>query len=309
MKIAFVKTLTDLASRDPRIILLTGDLGYMALEEFADRFPDRFFNVGVAEQNLVGLATGLAESGYIPFVYSIVPFVVLRPYEFIRNGAIQHQLSVRIVGIGGGFEYGTNGLSHYGLEDIGVLRLQPGMTVIAPADHEQASTALRATWDMPGPIYYRLGKDEKTTVPKLGGRFELGHLQILCEGTDLVFFAMGPVVSEAIEAAERLDAKGVSAGVACIAGVSPPPVDDLLGLLRCHKVAITVEAHYATGGIGSLVAEVMAERETGCRLVRCGVKNPIDGISGSVHYLYGKHGLSSEALVQTALAALEKGKP
>lgn len=306
MRTAFVKTLSDLASHDPRILLLTGDLGYMALEPFADRFADRFFNVGVAEQNLVGLATGLSEAGFIPFVYSIVPFAVLRPYEFIRNGAIQHQLTVRIVGVGGGFEYGTNGLSHYGLEDVGVLRLQPGIAIITPADHEQASTALCATWDMPGPVYYRLGKDDKTTVPELGGRFELGRLQILREGSELVFISMGNVVGEVIKAGELLAAQGVSVGVVGIASVSPPPVDDLLRLLRCHKVAITVEAHYTTGGIGSLVAEVIAEWSVPCRLVRCGVKSPIDGISGSTHYLYQRHGLSSEALVQTALAALAK---
>lgn len=280
----------------------------MALEPFADRFPNRFFNVGVAEQNLVGLATGLSEAGFIPFVYSIVPFAILRPYEFIRNGAIQHQFKVRIVGIGGGFEYGTNGLSHYGLEDVGVLRLQPGIAIIAPADHKQASAALLATWDMPGPVYYRLGKDDKTTVPGLDGRFELGHLQILREGTDLIFVSMGNVVEEVVRAAELLIAQGISAGIVCIASISPPPVDDILRLLRTHKVAITVEAHYATGGVGSLVAEVIAESGVLCRLVRCGVKDPIGGISGSKHYLYKKHGLSSEALVQVALAALEKGK-
>ena len=118
MRAAFAKTLTELAGRDPRILLLTGDLGYMALEPFSEKYPDRFFNVGVAEQNMVGLATGLAEAGFIPFVYSIVPFAVLRPYEFIRNGPIQHQLPVRIVGVGGGMDYGNNGLSHYGLEDV-----------------------------------------------------------------------------------------------------------------------------------------------------------------------------------------------
>src|SRR2546421_8509146 len=150
MRRAFINTLVELAEHDPRIMLLTGDLGYLALEPFSERFPDRFFNVGVAEQNMVGLATGLAEAGFIPFVYSIVTFASLRPYEFIRNGPILHRLPVRIVGVGGGFEYGPQGLSHHGLEDVGVMRVQPGMTVVAPADHRQMATALRATWDLPG---------------------------------------------------------------------------------------------------------------------------------------------------------------
>src|SRR6185369_15526920 len=135
MRAAFVQTLTELASEDPRILLLTGDLGYLAVEPFVEKHPNRFINVGVAEQNMIGVATGLAEAGFIPFVYSIVPFAVLRPYEFIRNGPIQHQLPVRIVGVGGGLEYGHNGTSHHGLEDVAVLRPQPGMTVVCPADY------------------------------------------------------------------------------------------------------------------------------------------------------------------------------
>ena len=205
MRLAFVKALVGLAEQDPRILLLTGDLGYMALEPFADKFPSRFVNVGVAEQNMVGLATGLAESGFIPYVYSITPFVTLRPYEFIRNGPVQHSLPVRIVGIGGGFEYATNGMSHYGLEDVGVMRIQPGLTVITPADHQQAGSAIQATYELSGPIYYRLGKDDTTTVPGLGGSFQLGRTQVLCDGRDILLVTMGSVANEAVAAAQVLD--------------------------------------------------------------------------------------------------------
>src|SRR5438552_7876119 len=132
MRAAFANTLTELAARDPRILLLTADLGYMALEPFAHKFPNRFINVGVAEQNMVGLATGLAEAGFIPFVYSIVTFAALRPYEFIRNGPILHRLPVRLVGVGGGFEYGPQGASHHGLGGVRGKRVQPGIGVIAP---------------------------------------------------------------------------------------------------------------------------------------------------------------------------------
>src|SRR5690242_10172481 len=138
MRQAFTKALTHIAENDPRIVLLTADLGYTVLEPFAERFPDRFFNVGVAEQNMVGLATGLAESGFIPFVYSIATFACLRPYEFIRNGPVLQRLPVRIVGVGGGFEYGPAGPTHHAVEDVGVLRLQPGLAVVCPADYQQA---------------------------------------------------------------------------------------------------------------------------------------------------------------------------
>ncbi len=151
VRATFIRTLVELAEEDERIVLLTGDLGFTVVEPFAERFPDRFFNVGVAEQNMVGVATGLAEAGFVPFVYSIATFATLRPYEFIRNGPVLHRLPVRIVGVGGGLEYGLNGLTHYALEDIAVMRAQPGMTVLAPADFEQARTALRETKAVPGP--------------------------------------------------------------------------------------------------------------------------------------------------------------
>src|ERR1043166_6956323 len=148
MRGTFVNTLCELANADDRIVLLTGDLGFTVLEPFRDAHPRRFYNVGVAEQNMVGLATGLAEAGLIPFCYSIGTFASLRPYEFIRNGPILHGLKARIVGVGAGFDYGVNGMTHYAIEDVGVMRIQPGMTVVAPADYEQTRNSLLATWDL-----------------------------------------------------------------------------------------------------------------------------------------------------------------
>lgn len=304
MRGAFIKTLTALAEQDERILFLTGDLGYMAVEPFAQRFPQRFFNVGVAEQNMVGMATGLAEAGFMPFVYSIVTFAALRPYEFIRNGPLLHHLPVRIVGIGGGVEYGHNGPTHYGLEDVGVMRVQPGLTVIAPADHEQTSTALRATWDLPGPIYYRLGKDDRTTVPDLNGAFALDRVQMLRVGRDVLLIAMGGVTGEVVAAAAGLAEQGVQCSVAVVATLNPAPVADLVTLLADFPLVVTVEAHYLVGGIGSLVAEVIAENGIRCRLVRCGIANPPDGRSGSQRYLHERYGIARDALISRVLRVL-----
>ena len=304
MRGAFVRTLVELADRDRRIALLTGDLGYMALEPFIEKHADRFFNIGVAEQNMVGIATGLAESGFIPFVYSIVTFATLRPYEFIRNGPVWHRLPVRIVGVGGGFEYGAQGLSHHGLEDVGVMRVQPGMTVVAPADHEQMATALRATWNVEGPVYYRIGKDDKTVVPGLRGRFRPGHAEVVREGDHVALVAMGSVASEAAAAAAKLAEHGIDARVIVVASVQPAPADDLQAALADVPLAVTVEAHYANGGLGSLVAEVIAERGLGCRLVRQAVHDLPDARVGSQSYMHGRHGLAAPAIVDTVLERL-----
>ncbi len=253
---------------------------------------------------MVGIASGLAEAGFIPFVYSIVTFAVLRPYEFIRNGPILQKLPVRIVGVGGGVDYAYDGASHYGLEDIGVMRVQPGITVIAPADSEQARTALLATWDMSGPVYYRLSKDDKTIVPNLNGRFELGECQVIREGTDILFLTMGTVANEAVMAAEALHKMRVSTAVAVVASVTPPPKAGLRRLLRRYKLVITVEAHYTVGGVGSLVSEVIAEAGIPCRVLRCGIREMPGGNTGSLGYIYDANGISAARLVEQVVAAM-----
>jgi transketolase len=301
---AFIKALGELAERDHRILFLTGDLGFMAVEPFASKFQERFINVGVAEQNMVGLATGLAEAGFIPYVYSIVPFAVLRPYEFIRNGPIANRLPVRIVGVGAGFEYGNNGISHYGLEDAGVMRIQPGITVISPADHQQTRTAVLSTWDVDGPVYYRLGKDDRTIVPGLDGRFELGRAQVIREGGDLLIVTMGAVTTEAVIAADKLANRGIESTVLVVASLNPAPFDDLARAVRRFRRVLTVETHYVVGGVGSLVAEVVADTGAHCQVARQGVRVTPDGRSGTQDFLHCRNGLSSDALVDAALALL-----
>ncbi|HYN81595.1 MAG TPA: transketolase C-terminal domain-containing protein [Gemmatimonadaceae bacterium] len=304
MRETFIRVLSDLASSDPRVLLLTADLGYTVLETFAETNPEQFFNVGVAEQNMVGLATGLAEAGFIPFVYSIATFASLRAYEFIRNGPVRHRLPVRIVGVGGGFEYGSAGATHYALEDVGAWRMQPDLCLIAPADFEQADRALRATWNLSSPIYYRLGKNEKAKVPGLHGEFELGRAQLVREGDDLVIVAMGAIAIEAVAAADLLSQEGIEAAVVVVASVNPAPVDDLAAVLARFPLAITAEAHYRVGGVGSLVAEVIAEREIKCRLERCGVRAGTHGVTGSERFLNDMNGISGSGLAAVARGML-----
>ena len=308
MRREFVEGLVQLADGDERVVLLTGDLGYNALEPFAERFPERFFNVGVAEQNMVGMATGLAEAGFTPFVYSIATFASMRPYEFIRNGPVLHELPVRVVGMGGGLDYGSNGLTHYALEDVGLMRVQPGLTVIVPADSEQAQAAVGATAAIDGPVYLRLEKDA-TVLDGLEGRFALGRAHMLGEGDDVVLVAMGGVARDAVEAAGMLARQGVGATVAVVSCVSPAPADDLAELLERVPVAVSVEAHYVTGAVGSLVCEVVAERGLDCRVVRCGVSAVPRGRTGSRNALHALHGLSAGRIAETAVAAITSGHP
>lgn len=289
--------LVEVATSDDRTVLLTADLGFMALEPFSDRFPRRFFNVGVSEQNMIGVATGLAEAGYVPYCYSIVPFAALRPFEFIRNGPVLHDLPVRVVGVGGGFEYGHAGPSHHGTEDVGALRTLDGLVLVSPADAAQARTAVHAVHSLPGPVYLRIGKDDRRSVRDLDGRFQLGRLDVVAAGTDVAIVSMGSITAEVVAAADELRVRGVHAEVAVLSSVSPAPVDDLVRLLRKHTLVVTVEAHAVNGGAGSLVAEVLAEHGLHCRLVRMGLRGHAARV-GSEAYLHALHGLDARAVAE-----------
>ncbi len=303
MRNAFARALVEVAEEDPRVMLLTGDIGFSVLEPFAERFPDRFINVGVAEQGMVGLATGLAEAGLVPFVYSIGTFASLRPYEFIRNGPLLHSLPVRIVGVGAGMDYEFNGVTHYTLEDVAVMRAQPDMTILAPADPAQASAVVHACSAIDGPVYLRIGKST-AVVPGLEGRFELGRLTLLGEGRDVAILALGSLAGEAVRARELLAERGIGATVAAVCSVQPAPVEELRELLAGVPLAVSVESHYRTGGLGSLTAEVIAEHGLGCRLLRAAVDAMPRGITGTLPYLQELHGLSAPALADSIAQAL-----
>lgn len=302
MRAAFVEAITELAGADERVFLLTADLGWSVLERFAERFPERFVNVGVAEQNMIGVATGLAQVGFVPFAYSIATFASMRGYEQLRNGPILHGLPVRLIGIGGGFAYGHAGPSHHALEDLVLGRLQPGLTVIAPADPAQTRTVVRMTAGMAGPVYLRIGKGGNPELPGLDGRFALGRPELVREGRDLLFLACGSVAGNALAAAALLEGRGPSAGVAVLAHVGFRASPELRSLLSRYPAVVTVEEGFSAGGLGSLVAETVVEHGLDCRVAIRGVGEPLAERSGSPAYLVERSGLSAQALAEAAVA-------
>jgi len=304
MRGAFINTLSELAAQDDRIVLMTADLGFTVLEPFAKTFPKRFYNVGVAEQNMMGMATGLAEAGFIPFVYSIGTFASLRGYEFIRNGAILHRLPVRIVGVGGGLEYSTAGMTHHSIDDVGVMRVQTGIEVIAPADATQTQLALQSTWQRPSPIYYRIGKYDNVTIPDLEGRFTFGQPETIGDGTDILLVSMGGISKEADNTRQQLAAEGIQASLAIVSTLNPST--DLAPILANFRYVMTIEEHYINGGLGSMVAEIIAENGINARLHRCGIRTVPDGITGRYEAMRQHYQLSAADFVATAKMLLQK---
>ncbi len=304
MRNALIAALIELADADDRVFLLTADLGFTVVERFAERHPRRFVNVGVAEQNMIGIATGLAQTGFVPFCYSIATFTSMRGYEQIRNGPVLHGLPVRLVGVGGGFAYGHAGPTHHALEDLSILRAQPGMTVVAPADPLQTRAAVKATHSLPGPVYFRVGKGGNKDVSGLGGRFALDRPEMVREGRDVLFVATGEIVHEAIGAADRLEEDGISAAVAIQAHVGWRAGAGLVDLLRRYPAAVSVEEAYRTGGLGALVADAIASEGLACRLAVRAVESGFDGRSGGPGYMKKRSGLDAASLAGAAAALL-----
>jgi transketolase len=286
MRTAFIQTLCELAEAEPRIWLLTGDLGFSVLEAFAQRFPDRFINVGVAEQNMTGVAAGLARCGKIVFTYSIANFATIRCLEQIRNDVCYHQADVKIVAVGGGFTYGAAGYTHHAVEDLGVLRVLPNLTVVAPADPVETRLATRALASWPGPCYLRLEKAGNAVVHPVEPAFQLGRALLVRPGRDVTLISTGGMLPETLATATRLAAEGIDAEVLSMHTLKPLDGAAVLAAARQTGAVVTVEEHSVTGGLGSAVAEVLAEAGPGpWRLRRFGVPDaPYHGV-GSQAFL------------------------
>lgn len=276
MRAAFIETLCQLAREDERLWLLTGDLGFSVLERFRDEFPGRFLNVGVAEQNMAGIAAGLAMSGKVAFIYSIANFPTFRCLEQLRTDGCYANVDLKVVAVGGGMAYGTQGYTHHGLEDLAVLRALPNMAVVAPGDPVEVRLAMRAVLARPGPCYLRLGKGGEPTVHSPPPPFAVGRVIPVREGGAGLVVSTGGLLSVAVEAAAQAAASGVAVAVWSSPWVKPLDVAAVQAAAARYPWLVTVEEAQVTGGLGSAVAEVVAAM-SGPRaaLVRLGVPDTI----------------------------------
>ena len=305
MRDAFVQQLEELASSDPRIMLITGDLGFGVLTGFAERRPHQFLNAGVAEQNMTGLATGLAMDGRVVFTYSIANFSPLRCLEQIRNDACYHDADVKVVSIGGGFSYGSLGISHHATEDLSILRALPSITVVAPGDDWEAQHATRALVDTPGTCYLRLDRSSAGRTNRPEERFELGRARRLRDGEDITLVATGGILALTLEAADRLAAEGIACRVLSMHTIKPLDREALLAAARETGGIVTVEEHTVEGGLGSAVAESCLEAGVPPRVFhRVGLRAGFSSIVGSQDYLRARYGLNVDGIHAAVRGAL-----
>jgi transketolase len=298
MRTAFFQALLELAEHDSRVQLITGDLGFGVVEAFASRLPKQFLNVGVAEQNMTGIAAGMALCGKIVFAYSIGNFPTFRCLEQIRNDVCYHNANVKIVAVGGGLSYGSLGMTHHATEDLAIMRSLPGMTVIAPGDPVETRMATRAVAIHQGPAYLRLGRAGDLVVHQPRLDLQLGRALVVRDGQDMTLISTGNMLPTTIQVAERLWEAGLSVRVVSMHTLKPLDHHAVLKAAQETSAVVTFEEHSVIGGLGSAVAEVLAEsavRKVPFR--RFGLPSCFCSDAGSQEYLRQRYGLSADGLL------------
>lgn len=293
--------LTELGERDPRIVGLSADLANSTkIGLFGKRFPERFFNVGIAEQNLFGIAAGLAKAGLIPFASTFAAFASMRAAEQVRTDICYQNLPVKIIATHAGVSFGQAGSTHHCLEDLAIMRSFPNMTVIAPADGIETANAVRAAIDIPGPVYIRIGRGfEPAFYATEDYGFRVGKAVRVREGTDLAIIASGIAVLQSVEAARILAAEGLSVRVVDMHTLKPLDRDEVMAALRDTRRILTVEEHSVIGGLGSAVADVIAESGKGCAFRKVGWNDEFS-VVGYPEDLYAHYGLDADGIAKAA---------
>ena len=304
---AYGETLAELGAENANIVVLDADLsGSTKTGIFAKKFPERFFNMGIAEANMVGTAAGLASIGKVPFLSTFAIFAAGRAWEQIRQAVAYPKANVKIVATHGGVTVGEDGGSHQSVEDIAIMRAIPNMTVIVPADGEETKGAIRAAAAYKGPVYVRLGRNKVPTVFPAGHKFEIGKGCQLVDGSDLTFVTTGLMTAQAVIAAERLKAEGISARVVHIGTIKPLDKELLLQAAEETGAIITAEEHSVVGGLGGAVAELLGE-ECPTLMKRVGIHDRF-GTSGKSEELLKYFGLNAETLVEEAREIVSRKK-
>ncbi len=302
---AYGKALVALGAENTEIVVLDADLSKSTkTADFAKNYPDRFFNMGIAEQNMIGTAAGLAAAGKIPFASTFAVFATGRAFEQIRNSIAYPKLNVKIAATHAGITVGEDGATHQAIEDVAIMRALPNMTVLVPADGEETRQAVYAAAKHHGPVYIRMGRLDVPLLFAKDYRFEIGKANIVREGKDAAIIANGIMVSKALEAAAELSSSGIEVSVVNVASVKPLDQETIIRVAAECGAVITAEEHTIIGGLGSAVAEVLGENRP-TPMLRIGLKDSF-GESGRPLELLEKYGLTKDEIVKAVRAVMER---
>lgn len=297
MRDSVIKEIKKLAIHDNRVYLLTGDLGYVVLDEFRNTCPDRYINVGIAEQNMASIAAGMSHEGNMVFIYSIGNFPTLRCMEQIRNDICFHKSNVKILAVGGGFSYGNQGISHHATEDIAMMRVLPNMHVYVPGDPVEAVYCLRDAYAYDGPCYIRLSRGNDNRFHK-DDPVE-GICKISEDGADIAIFTSGTIVSEGLRLQKMLNVKTTKRAVLfSVPKVKPIDKQKIIEVALNAKLVVTMEEHQISGGLGGIFAEIFSEIQgKHALLYRAGLNDVFSEVVGNQDYLRDYYGISADKLL------------
>jgi transketolase len=306
MRKVFFQTLEEIAKKNQDIFLLVADLGVKFFQNFRNIDPSRFINVGVAEANMIGIAAGLSMSGKNVYCYSIIPFLLMRTFEQIRNDLCYNNLPVKLLGAGGGLVYGVEGFTHHAIEDVAIMRSLPNMTVVAPGDALEAKALAEKSVDYQRPLYIRFGRDLEPLVHQKKLELEIGKGIIVREGKDICLLATGTMLYPGKIVTENLEKRGFNPTLISLHTIKPLDKDLIKDCARKYKFIFTLEEHNIIGGLGSAVAEVLAENNFSGRFRRIGIRDEYSPYIGGPAYLLEKLGLDSENLTNFILKEVQK---
>jgi len=299
MRTAIIEEVYKIMKENKDSYFLTGDLGYNTLEKIEKDFGNRFINIGVAEQNMIGIASGLALTGKKVFCYSIIPFLTMRCFEQIRNDICYHDLDVTLLGSGSGLTYGILGSTHFALEDLAILRPLPNMTIFSPADEIDAQLGVRASKNFHHPLYIRIDLREKAKIHKHLYDFKFGKGVVIQKGKDLVFFVTGTLMEEVIKATKIIkEEKGLTSTIIDIHTIKPLDIDLILKEVEGKEMVFTVEEHGIIGGLGAAISEILSESKKPVRVIRIGTIDKFVKVIGTRSYLRKQLGLDTEGIVK-----------
>ena len=302
MRTTFIKTLTQLAQQDERIVLVIADLGFSVVEGFAEEFPDRFVNVGIAEANAVSVAAGLALSGKIPYVYSIAPFVTMRAFEQVRVDCAYMNTNVRLVGVGGGVAYGPAGATHHAIEDLAIMRALPNMTVLAPGDPWETKHLVEQSVSVNGPVYIRLSKNNEPVISDTQSACEIGKVNIRRKGSDLTLLTTSNMFELGSQVAQLLvEDHGTSVELTNVHTLKPLDHSYIKSRICEGAPIFTLEEHNLIGGLGSAVAELIAESGKGLRFKRFAIPDKYNHYVGGQNYIRRRWSLDAESILKSIL--------
>ena len=295
MRNSFVNTILDACKERDDIFILSGDAGLGVFDQFKEERPDRFLNMGVAEQNTIGFAAGLAMTGYKVLVYNIIPFLLYRCYEQVRNDICYQKLPVVLVGVGSGVTYAPMGMTHYSIEDIGLARTLPNMTVISPCDPIEARLAARYALASANPLYVRLAKRGEPDV-HTADNFDVLKPQVMIKGNKVAIVSHGSMMEEALSACKALNDEGIRPLLISLPTVQPLDMDTLVTLLDNIVTVIVVEEHFASCGLASIMTNIVRDRMLPFRIVAMGFPDEFVHAVNNTAGLRKKYGINAECI-------------